>query len=180
MSHTWVSHVTHISEVWVTRECIMSHIWLSYVAHMRGWCDVSIFKYLTSLAIKERREHTQRCVTLIHSNVWDDSFCISNMWHDVSIFKYLTWLMREYIDIEDVTWEWVTLMWLTVWHDSFKSHIDATLEWVNMTLMWHSQSCDSEHIHSENILALTLSRWNESMWHCLSRWNESMSHWCDS
>jgi len=34
MSHTWISHGTHVNESWHTCEWVMSHIWMSHVTHL--------------------------------------------------------------------------------------------------------------------------------------------------
>jgi len=52
MSHTWMSHVTHMNESCHTHEWVMSHTWMSHVTHMNESCHTS---QASDSSRKERR-----------------------------------------------------------------------------------------------------------------------------
>ena len=134
MSHTWMSHVTHMHESCHAYECDVSHTWMSHVTHINATCHT--YKWVMS--------H----IEMLHISHINES-CTTND-------HFLRWrvVMSQYVGVscegkkmeerEKSVWGWVV-----TWHHQITHHPHiSTLQGRQLSYVWHdSFMCVTWFIH---------------------------------
>jgi len=107
MSHTWMSHVTHMDESCHTHGWVMSHTWMSHVTHMDESCHTLGKPVGVMLLAPTCRQ--QSC----HSYQWVIyEFCTSHVWMRHVISSTNMWGSIPVVLAMEVWHIWICDTWM--------------------------------------------------------------------
>jgi len=105
MSHTWMSHVKHMNESYHTHEWVMSHTWMSHVTRMNASC-----RALTHSCVWQLRIQTHISRLTLHIQMWPQHTS-----------HHACWVMSHVTRMWDMTW--VMSHVCEIWHESCHTYV---------------------------------------------------------